>query len=269
MYESTYTSPITPVTPPAPWVGGKRSLSARIIEQLQMIDHKVYAEPFLGMGGVFLRRPFRSQVEVVNDLNRDVANLFRILQWHYEALMDELKWKLTTKDDFDRLLAANPDTLTDIQRAERFLYLQRLSFGGKVVTRSFGRSRGISARFDVSKLGSILQEVHERLTSVTIDCLTWQRFIAQYDGIDTLFYLDPPYFMTEHYYGRGLFQRAEFEELAQVLQQLKGKFLMSINDHPDIRTIFADFRLEAVEARYTIAGNANGQRAGELLITKA
>ena len=79
------------------------------------------------MGGVILRRPFRPKVEVVNDLNGEIINLFRILQCHHAELLGHLKFKITSREEFNRLKRTPPSTLTDLQRAARFLYLQRLS----------------------------------------------------------------------------------------------------------------------------------------------
>jgi DNA adenine methylase len=152
-----------PVTPPAPYLRGKSRLAARVIKRLSGIPHECYVEPFVGMGGVFLRRPWRSKAEVINDISRDVATLFRVLQWHYVPLMDFLRWQVTSRAEFERLCSQAADSLTDIQRAARFLYLQRTAFGGKVAGRNFGVSPSSHARFDITKLGSMLEEVHERL----------------------------------------------------------------------------------------------------------
>lgn len=77
------------------------------------------------MGGIFLRRQTRPRAEVINDRGRDIANLFRILQRHYPQFLDCLRFQLTTRAEFERLVAVDPDTLTDLERAARFLYLQR------------------------------------------------------------------------------------------------------------------------------------------------
>jgi hypothetical protein len=167
--------PVTPAAPVAPYLGGKRNLAKRIISRLAAIPHTTYVEPFVGCGGVFLRRPFRAKAEVINDISTDVANLFRVLQRHYVPLMDMLRWQLTSRAEFERLIAAQADTLTDLERAARFLYLQRTAFGGKVTGRSFGVAVGLPARFDVTKLGSMLEEVHERLAGVMIERLPLRR----------------------------------------------------------------------------------------------
>ena len=265
-------TPASPVRPPAGYVGGKRHLARTIIERIRQVPHTTYVEPFVGMGGVFLRRPFRAKAEVINDLSRDVMTLFRVLQRHYVPLMDMLRWQITSRAEFARLLAAAPDTLTDLERAVRCLYLQRLAFGGKVVGRSFGVAAGQPARFDVTKLGSVLDELHDRLAGVVIECLPFDRLIAAYDRPGTLFYLDPPYWGTEHFYGRDAFCRADFERLAGQLAGIKGRFLMSLNDVPGVRETFAGFEMEAVSTLYHVGGGAstNGRtvgEAGELLIS--
>ncbi len=168
---------VVPVNPAAAYLGGKRNLAKRIIERIEAIEHTSYAEPFVGMGGVFLRRRQAPRSEVINDVNRDIANFFRILQRHYVAFMDTIRFQITTRAEFLRLIDTNPETLTDLERAARFLCLQRTAFGGKVSGRNFGVSPGMPARFDITKLGPMLEELHGRIAGVVIECLpyaTWR-----------------------------------------------------------------------------------------------
>ena len=261
-------TPTPPARPVAPYLGGKRALARRIIERIAAIPHTTYVEPFVGMGGVFFRRPFRARAEVVNDINQDVATLFRVLQRHYQALMDMLRWQLTSRAEFDRLLAAVPDTLTDLERAARFLYLQRAGFGGKVDGRSFGVSVAHPARFDVTKLAAILESAHDRLAGVVIERLPWPALLDRYDRPETLFYLDPPYWGCEADYGPGIFAQADFEQLSAHLGRLKGHWLLSLNDVPPVRKLFRPFRQERVQVSYGI-GTVTGSTAprGELIIS--
>jgi DNA adenine methylase len=258
---------IRPTLPVAPYQGGKRRLAARVIRRLRAVPHTSYVEPFVGMGGVFLRRDWRAEAEVINDVSRDVANLFRVLQRHYEALMDMLRWQLTSRAEFDRLRAAAPDTLTDLERAARFLYLQRTAYGGKVVGRNFGVSATQGGRFDVTKIGPMLEAVHERLAGVVIECLPWPELLSRYDRPGTLFYLDPPYWGCEEDYGDGVFAHGDFAALAQALSGLRGHWVLSLNDVPDVRRLFAQFSIEAVETTYSIGGSAGRGKVGEVLIT--
>ncbi len=258
--------PAAPVVPPAPYLGGKRRLAARIIERIAAIPHTTYAEPFLGMGGVFLRRPFRAKSEVINDISQDVITLFRVLQRHYVALMDMLRWQLTSRAEFERLNAAAADTLTDLERAARFLYLQRTAFGGKVAGRAFGVSPRDAGRFDVTRLGVILEHVHARLAGVVIERLPYAELLRRYDRPETLFYLDPPYWGNETDYGRGLFDQADFPALASQLGGLQGRFILSLNDRPEVRQAFDRFEMAAVETDYSVNRTVKGH-AHEVIIT--
>lgn len=257
--------PVNPTRPAAAYIGGKKRLAAELARRIESVPHATYAEPFVGMGGVFFRRAWIPKCEVINDVSRDVATLFRILQRHYPQFMDTLKFQIASRREFERLIACKPDTLTDLERAGRFLYLQRLAFGGKVAGRNFGVSVGLPARFDVTKLGPALEEIHERLAGVLIECLPWDDFIARYDTAETLFYLDPPYFGSEGDYGLGAFVRADFPRLARVLAAIAGRFILSVNDVPEMRECFAAFKVDAVDTRYSISGKL--QDVGELIVS--
>lgn len=217
------------LSPVAAYVGGKRQLAAELVTRISKIPHRTYAEPFVGMGGVFLRRTEAAPAEVINDINRDVATFFRILQRHYAAFMELLKFQLTSRAEFERLTAIDPTTLTDLERAARFLYLQRTCFGGKVRGRNFGVDATAPGAFNVTRLMPLLDELHDRLAGVTIECLPWHDFIPRYDRAETLFYLDPPYWGSENYYGLGVFSRDDFTRLAAVLKAVEGRWILSIN----------------------------------------
>lgn len=257
---------INPTRPPAPYIGGKSKLAKRIIGMIDDIPHTVYAEPFVGMGGIFFRRRRVPKAEFINDRSGDVATFFRVLQRHYPQFIDTLKFQITGRREFERLRRTDPDTLTDLERAARFLYLQRISYGGKVEGRVFGISFTRGARFNLTTLAPMLEEVHERLAGVTIDNLDWAAFIDRYDREGTLFYLDPPYYGVEDYYGRTLFDRGQFSLMADRLSRLKGRFILSLNDVPEVREIFSAFKQTEVKISYS-CGARNGMAGHELIIT--
>lgn len=267
--ESTKPStPVHPISPPAPYLGGKRNLAGRICRIIDGIEHSTYVEPFVGMGGIFFRRRAQPKCEVINDYGRDVANLFRILQRHYPQFLDVMKFQLTTRAEFDRLTKVDADTLTDLERAARFLYLQRTAFGGKPSGRHFGVAKDRPARFNLTTLEPMLEDIHARLSGVVIECLSYADVIRRYDGAGTLFYLDPPYWGNERDYGPNLFGRGDFQRIANLLETISGEFILSINDHPGVRDVFGAFELHQVETSYTVSvGKA--RRAPELLITSA
>jgi len=261
-------TPIQPSHPPAPWLGGKRNLAKRICAMIDATPCTTYAEPFVGMGGIFLRRTQRPKAEVINDFGRDVANLFRILQRHYPQFLEVLRFQLTTRTEFNRLVDTNPETLTDLERAARFLYLQRTAFGGKVSGRNFGVAKDRPGRFNLTTLEPMLEDLHSRLAGVVIECLDWSDFIRRYDGPGTLFYCDPPYWGCETDYGKAMFDRASFARMADQLGHIQGRFILSINDVPEIRDVFAAFHLEAVTTTYGIATRSGeATNRPELLIS--
>ncbi|SDQ17050.1 DNA adenine methylase [Pseudovibrio sp. Tun.PSC04-5.I4] len=240
-------------------------LAKHVSARISAVTHQTYVEPFVGMGGIFFRRADQPRCEVINDISGDVVTLFRILQRHYPQFLEVLKFQLTSRSEFERLAKVDPDTLTDLERAARFIYLQRTAFGGKVDGRTFGVSlRG--ARFDLSKIVPLLEDVHERLSGVIIERLSYADCIQRYDRTETLFYLDPPYWACEDYYGKGVFTADDFQKLADQLKSLKGRFLLSINDTPQIREIFADFDLEEVSLNYTV-NTKSQKKAQELVIS--
>jgi DNA adenine methylase len=247
---------VKPVSPAASYIGGKRRLARSITTAIDRMPHTTYAEAFIGMGGVFLRRGRKPQAEVINDWSEDVANFFRILQRHYVAFLDMLKFQLTTRSGFERLLRVDPSTQTDLERAARFLYPQRLAFGGKVHGRTFGVDPATPAAFNVVRLAPVLEEIHERLASVVIERLSWESFLMRYDREGTLFYLDPPYYGCESDYGPALFDRSQFDRMASLLGSLSGQFLLSLNDLPEVRAIFARFAMVQVTLQYGVGGGA-------------
>ena len=258
---------VRPVSPPAAYIGGKKQLAPLLVDLIEEIPHATYAEPFVGMGGVFFRRRRVPQAEVVNDRSGDVTTLFRILQRHYVPFMDMLKWQLTSRAEFERLKATDPETLTDLERAARFLYLQRLAFGGKVAGRNFGVQTTGPARFDTRKLGVLLEAIHERLAGVTIECLVWREFLARWDRPGALFFLDPPYLGTEDMYGKGLFPPADHRALAAVLKRLKGRFILTMNDTKEARAIYGGFDVETADLSYSLAGGDQRRAAREMIVS--
>jgi DNA adenine methylase len=258
---------VDPVRPLAAWIGGKRKLAKRLIARINAVEHDSYAEAFVGMGGVFLRRDRRPPCEVINDWSEDVSTFFRVIQHHFVPFTEMIRFQISSRANFEKLAATDPATLTDLQRSARFLYLQRLAFGGKVEGRSYGVSPGLGARFDVTRIIPMIEALHERLAGVTIERLPWADFIARWDRPGTLFYLDPPYHGCEGDYGKAMFGSADFARMAEQLGRIRGRFMLSINDHPEIRALFGAFAIEEVDTSYTVGGQAKAKAVRELIIT--
>src|SRR6266498_827862 len=119
---------------PLSYIGGKRSLSKRVIALFPM--HTTYVEAFAGGAQVFFHKQ-PSTVEVLNDLDGEVVNFFRVCQWHHDELIRYLRFMIASRKLHQLLLSTDPTTLTDVQRAGRFLYLQKNSFGGLIRRQKF------------------------------------------------------------------------------------------------------------------------------------
>ncbi len=258
--------PVKETKPLAPYFGGKARMAHHITARIADIPHQCYAEPFIGMGGVFLRRPYKASVEVINDINGEIINLFRIVQQHHQPFMDLMQYQLHCRSEFERHLKTDPATLTDIQRAIRFLYLQLTCYGGIPISTSFSVSASRRAKMNAPRINRLIAKLHQRIAAVRVENLHYADFIARYDKPTTLFYLDPPYMGNEASYGHNIFYRDDFTRMAKILANIKGKFILSINDAPEIRQIYHRFAIEAVENSYTSKGNQR-KKVTELLIS--
>ncbi|MDD9911672.1 MAG: DNA adenine methylase [Alphaproteobacteria bacterium] len=259
-------SRVEPLQGAAPYLGGKRNLAQRLVTLIQATPHKLYAEPFVGMGGIFFKRTARPKVEVINDYSRDVANFFRILQRHLKPFLEEMEWMVYSRSEFERLKSVDPSGLTDLERAARFYFLQRSSFGGCVGNRSFGVDRDGGGRFNIYSFKESLNDLHKRLSKVIIENLSYSDFITKYNCPGTLFYLDPPYWGNENDYGKNLFSRTDFEQLAEQLQSVEGHFILSLNDCEGVRETFKMFDMTSVETVYTVSAQGS-QTVKEVIIT--
>jgi DNA adenine methylase len=257
---------VNPTRPAAPYLGGKRLLAKTLIEMINTVAHEIYVEPFCGMGGVFFRRDHKPPCEVINDLNGELTNFFRILQRHRQPLEEMLQHSVHSRAEFNRLSSVDVSSLTDLERAYRFIYLQKTAFGGQVVGKKFGVRLDGYSLYNPQNLIRLLKRLHERLCGVMIECLPYQACIDRYDRPETLFYLDPPYFGSEDSYGADLFDQSDFEKMADQLRQIKGRFILSINDTPEIRNIFKGFAMDEARVRYTIS-TSESPMAKELIIT--
>lgn len=243
-----------------PWVGGKRKLAKHLLPLFPA--HTCYVEPFCGGAALFFMKG-PSKAEVLNDINSDIVNLYRVIQNHLEEFIKQFKWALTSREIFQWLKDTPPDTLTDIQRAARFYYLQKISFGAKVECRTFGTSATGPSKLNLLRLEETLSEAWLRLHRVTIEHLDWKTCITRYDRPDTLFYLDPPYWKTQGY---GVpFGLEQYDAMAELARRCKGKMIISVNDHPDMRRVFEGLEMTSVNTTYSVGGN-NGHKAAELVI---
>lgn len=253
----------TKATPLVPWIGGKRRLAPQILPLFP--HHECYVEPFAGAAAMFFEKA-PSKVEVLNDVHGDLVRLYRVVQHHLDEFVRQFRWALTSREMYRWASSTPPDTLTDIQRAARFFYLQKLGFGGKVDGQTFGTATTSKARLNLLRLEEDLSAAHLRLHQVTIEHLDWAACVARYDRPHTLFYMDPPYYGTAGY--GADFELDQYDQMAARLRSMKGKAVVSVNDIPAMRKAFQGLPMREVSIRYTVGSLASSRRSkGELLIT--
>lgn len=297
MKSSVYKS--TKLKAPFAWVGGKSRLAKDIVSL--MPPHRCYVEVFGGALSVlyakpsvedilaqrakkrlslkkneedmqnevsaFIERTCKGQTrvdkltEIVNDINDDLINLHRIIKTRPKSLHATLSSMLVSRTLFDGIKQGIIKPKNDIERAAFYYFLITQSFGGKRKSFILGKSR------PPKNIYKDFMKFSQRLKRVYIEHMDFRKLIATYDSKDTLFYLDPPYFATEHYYEiKGGFGESEHRDLAVILQGIQGKFILSYNDCEFIRSLYKDFYImETKKIQYSLNVKST-KRVQELLI---
>ena len=248
--------------PIIPWMGGKRRLAKHLLPLFP--EHSCYVELFAGGAALFFMREQAAKTEVLNDINGQLVNLYRVVQHHFEEFVRQFDYTLSSREVFARLQATPPDTMTDIQRAARFFYLQHNAFGAKPSGQNFGTATTAKA-WNATDIADKLKSAQQRLGGVFVENEPWQRCLKRYDRPHTFFYADPPYWQTAGY--ECMFDWSEYEQLAEAMRTMQGKMMLSINDHPDIRALFAGFNITELKLAYSVGRLAESRVSrGELVI---
>ena len=248
------------IKPPISRMGGKSKLRNKIINMLP--SHTTYIELFFGAGWVYFGKD-KSKVEVINDIDKELINLFKIIKYHTPEIKRLLEYEFSGRDIFEEYKNSTLEHLTDIHRAIRLLYLINNSFAGK--GKHFGY-RTTKIPNQKIFLTEHLNEIKERLNNTYVENLYFEKIIDKYDREESLFFCDPPYFETAGY-------DYEFTEddhilLRDKLSNIKGKFILTINDHEKVREWYKDFNIEEVDVNYSISKEKSGRgKYKELIIT--
>ena len=240
------------------WIGGKKLLRRQILEQFpESGTFDRYIEVFGGAAWLLFAKEQHAKMEVYNDVNGQLVNLFRVVKYHPEALQKELDWLLMSREQFFNAIQ-QVYGLTDIQRAARFFIAIKCSFGTDC--RSFAvRPLNLGNAVD------FLRTASKRLQHVVIENVDFEQLLKTYDRPGVLFYLDPPYYEAEKYYP-DRFQPEDHERLNQALEKLQGKFILSYNDCPEIRTMYQDYKITETDRQDNLAAKTQKRRYKELII---
>lgn len=251
---------ITLLKPPISRMGGKSKLRKLIISLLP--EHICYTEPFFGAGWVFFGKP-KSEVEVINDIDKELINLFRMIKFHSDEICNQMQYELSSRDMFSFYAHQDPGYMTEIQRAIRYIFLLSQSFASRGVTYGYGTStRPAPQIFDTSQLAVL----KDRLRNVYIENLSFLEIFSRYDRSHTIHFCDPPYYETDGY--TSPFSEHDHLQLLSVLSNINGKFLLTINDHPKVREWYSGFNFIETEVNYSVAKKKEARRKyKELIIT--
>ena len=241
-----------PLKSPLGYLGGKSRLAKRIVERIP--SHTCYVEPFCGGAWVYFTKP-PSRVEVLNDRDGELVTFWSVIRHHLPEFLRSLDFSLVSRAQFEMEKSQNPGLLTDVQRAVRYYRLQRMGFGGRTVNRSFGTSSVRPSSLNLTTVETQLRTTHQRMARTTIENLDACECIIRYDSPKTLFYIDPPYWEADFY--AVSFKGEDFLRLRDTLKSIQGKFILSLNDTPEVREIFKDFRIESIETKYSLGNTKN------------
>lgn len=246
--------------PPISRMGGKSKLRKTIIEMIP--DHVCYVEPFFGAGWVFFGKT-PSKVEVINDVDKELINLFKMIKYHAPEIERMLEYEFSGRDLFEEYKNITLEHLTEIQRAIRFLYLISQSFASR--GEHYGYATTTKPAPQIFYKG-VLTEIKNRLRNTYVENLSFEKIIDKYDREGSFFFCDPPYFETAGY--GNTFGEKEHLLLRDKLKNIQGKFLVTINDHPQVREWYKDFNIKEAKVMYSVSNQASARKEyGELIIT--
>ncbi|HRE97759.1 MAG TPA: DNA adenine methylase [Flavobacteriales bacterium] len=210
----------TPIT----YYGGKQALLKHLIPLIP--SHKIYCEPFFGGGALFFAKP-PSEVEIINDINSEVVNFFRVAKTKFDALQKEVRASLHSRELYKKAMVvyANPDMFDDVKRAWAFWVATNQGFSSLIGSWGFGKDDSKEAAV-AKKRDAFSQEYADRLKKVQVEHNDALKVIDRADSKETFFYVDPPYIGSDQGHYKG-YTEEEYERLLIKLSKVKGKFLLS------------------------------------------
>lgn len=285
---------VIPIKTPVSRVGNKSSI-LHILYAVFPVKYGRFIDVFGGSGSVLLGSPTTAPFEVYNDFDRNLVNLFRCMKERTMVTIRELGFcSLNSREDFNaikrffaheafedkylseelqltEILFPPPEAADlceirrritvdyDVRRAAMFLKLLRYSY-------SSGCKSFASQPCDIRRLFALIRELEDRMANVVIENQDFETLIRHYDRPDAFFYADPPYFSTEDMYAVG-FTWDDHVRLRDTLKNIKGKFLLSYNDCPEIRELYAGFSFFDFSRTHSMAQRYEaGKEFKELLI---
>lgn len=238
------------INSPFKWVGGKSRLRKTITSLLPA--HTCYVEPFGGAAWVLFGKE-KSAVEVLNDIDQELINFFRIVKARPDEFLESFDLELVSRAEFERLATLDLTTASEMERAHRFYYLIMAGWGGELnyprfqtsITDGGHGNRLIGA---LKTLRKRIEPVHERLKTVIIENLSWEACIDRYDRDGAVMYLDPPYPNNGCNYYHNMRDWSDHLRLAQRLKKMQAKWMLSSYDSEEVRSFYKGFYVVPVRS---------------------
>ncbi len=244
-------------------IGGKTPISKQIIEMIP--EHDIYVEPFVGGGAVLFAKE-RSNVEVINDLDEQLMNGYNLLKRITENDVNNIIDTINNFEELDknkRLESMNEFVNIEVSNNGLKLYQILLQMNNTYGSNGNGKIYNHYTR--MRKINKI-QEYKKRLNKVEIYSTDYKNIIDKYDSPTSFFFLDPPYEKSKNLYKNCTI---DYNEMQEILSNIEGKFILTLNDSPNIRKIFENFNIIEINVR-GISGHDNtigGTYRNELIIT--
>ncbi|MBX4261310.1 DNA adenine methylase [Clostridium estertheticum] len=255
---------------PIKWIGGK-SKSLKYLLPLIPV-HEGYVEVFGGAGWlIFGKEP--SKWEVLNDLDDNLSNFWNVLKNHEIEFIKSFDFEVISRTIFNeyKKIYITKKYNDNIQQAHILYYLLKAGTSGRLPDGGgcgFGRCKGKS-RLRLDKTPKDIIMSHQRLINVSIECRDFKDIIKFYDTNKTFFYLDPPYRSNSCApYPVGKFTDDDYTDLYNLCSNMKGNFLLSINNDNFINSLFSKFNITKINVPYCGSIKQKGrEKYAELIIT--
>ena len=225
---------IKPLRPFFGRMGGKSKIANNLISHFpDPNSYTTYVEPFIGAGNIFFRKPYKSKVEVINDLDDRVYAIFQGVKREGQVIEKLKPISYLSKEQFNKLREHASNWID-------YLFLIKTSF--------FNSGESYDYPKKDSKLilvNTDFNELKNRLKDVKITHLDFQTLIKKYNKPTTFFYLDPPYEDSKDYSNS-----VNPEDVYNAVKTIRGKFMLSYNDSPLIRKLFKEYNIHTIETIY-------------------
>jgi DNA adenine methylase len=253
---------------PISYYGGKQRMLHHICPLIP--NHNLYCEPFAGGAAVFFAKE-PAKVNVINDLNSELINFYRVIVSQPEEFRREVLQTLHSREQHKHAgyIYNNPDYFTEVQRAWAIWVLSKISYVSRL-DNCFGYDKAegrLPKKIENAKL-VFTDELRELLEKATIECDDAFKVIKRYDTPATFHFIDPPYVGSNMGHYANMFNDQNLKELLELCETLQGKFMLTMYPNEDIQT-FAErngWVIHRVERQVSACAAAHRKKQEEWMV---